>query len=177
MCYNQFMSLREEKKKAKRLEIIENALRLFEEKGFDGVTTEEIAAASAIAKKTLFQYFPSKDDIIFNDETVLLDLIASWLRANPDKVWEGYPDFIRQCIADDDDPKNFFTLPKIIDETPHLRLRLLKTWTLYEQNITELLVASAYSALDARILANKMVLILRLLFEGSFSVEDVLSRV
>ncbi len=39
------------------------AFRLFEEQGFDNTTMEQIADAVGVGRRTLFRYFPSKNDI------------------------------------------------------------------------------------------------------------------
>lgn len=48
----------------KRIQIIQSAIDLFVQKGFDIVSVQEIAEAAAIAKGTIYLYFPSKDALI-----------------------------------------------------------------------------------------------------------------
>lgn len=45
--------------------IIDLALRLFLEHGFEAVSMAQLAQAANISRRTLFRYFPSKDDIVF----------------------------------------------------------------------------------------------------------------
>ncbi|MFE7767858.1 TetR/AcrR family transcriptional regulator, partial [Streptomyces sp. NPDC057438] len=59
--------LRQRKKMRTRQALIEGALRLFAEKGYDQTTVAEIAATADIATRTFFSYFDSKDDIVFFD--------------------------------------------------------------------------------------------------------------
>jgi AcrR family transcriptional regulator len=51
------------KKEATRERIIAVALELFQSRGFDGTTTRAIARRAGIAEGTVFNYFPTKDDI------------------------------------------------------------------------------------------------------------------
>ena len=56
---------RERKKQATRLHIAMTAVRLFLERGFDDVSVAEIAEAADVSKVTVFNYFPSKTDMVF----------------------------------------------------------------------------------------------------------------
>jgi AcrR family transcriptional regulator len=60
--------LRERKKLATRQAISDLATQLFIERGFDNVTVAEIAEAANVAKMTVFNYFPRKEDLFFDRE-------------------------------------------------------------------------------------------------------------
>jgi AcrR family transcriptional regulator len=75
--------LRERKKQRTRETIVEAALRLFEERGFDGTTIADIAEAADIAPRTFFSYFPSKEDVVFWDFEDQLDDFGATLRGRP----------------------------------------------------------------------------------------------
>ena len=68
--------LRERKRLKTKAAIQREALRLFLNKGFDETTIEEIAAAAEISPSTFFNYFPSKEEVVFQDELDPLILAA-----------------------------------------------------------------------------------------------------
>jgi len=59
------MSLRERKRQQTRHELISAAMRLFEEKGYEQTTVAAIASAARVSTKTFFNYFASKDEVLF----------------------------------------------------------------------------------------------------------------
>lgn len=59
--------LRERKKTETRRKVAEVALRLFVERGFDAVTVADVAAAAEVSTKTVFNYFPTKEDLVLGD--------------------------------------------------------------------------------------------------------------
>jgi len=61
------VGLRETKKLATRQQIADVAMRLFVERGFDRVTVAEVAAEAGLSEKTVFNYFPTKEDLFFDE--------------------------------------------------------------------------------------------------------------
>src|ERR687896_1994200 len=82
ICYDRHMAqgLRERKKQRTREQIVEAAMRLFDERGFHATTITDIAAAAEVAPRTFFAYFPSKEAVVFHNLDRDLDGLASALR-------------------------------------------------------------------------------------------------
>lgn len=135
--------LRERKKRLTRDTLVGNALRLFEERGFDGVTTAEIADVSNVAVKTLFVYFPTKEDLVFADEEATLAELCGRLRARPTGTSPlaalramAHEKLDGQC---GDPLESLGAFARVLGENATLHSRLQMMWEHYEQGIAEVL--------------------------------------
>jgi AcrR family transcriptional regulator len=75
------MALRELKKAMQRDAIVRNAVDLFQEKGYDNVTCDEIARASLCARSTFHRYFRTKEDLLFPTVPDRQDVLRAQLQA------------------------------------------------------------------------------------------------
>jgi AcrR family transcriptional regulator len=73
--------LRERKKQKTKEAIQREAMRLFQEQGYEETTIEQIADAAEISASTFFNYFPTKEDVVLYDRYD--PMIASLMLARP----------------------------------------------------------------------------------------------
>ena len=59
------LSKREQNRQAKEARILSAAMKVFAESGFAGSSMDMIAVAAGTTKPTLYQYFPSKDELFY----------------------------------------------------------------------------------------------------------------
>ncbi|ANZ35842.1 hypothetical protein BBK82_06825 [Lentzea guizhouensis] len=65
-------------------EVVDAALALFLEQGFEETTVDQVVAATGISRRSFFRYFGSKEDIVFGDLAEQGPVILEALRARPD---------------------------------------------------------------------------------------------
>ena len=76
--------MRERKKAETRRRIAEAAHRLFGERGFQAVTVVEVARAAEVAEATLFNYFPTKEDLFYSGLEAFGARLVGAVRDRPD---------------------------------------------------------------------------------------------
>ena len=74
------MGLRETKKLQTRQAIADSAMSLFVERGFDHVTVGDVARHAGVSEKTVFNYFPTKEDIFFDEVPERLEALGETVR-------------------------------------------------------------------------------------------------
>jgi AcrR family transcriptional regulator len=96
--------LRERKKQKTRETIVKVALELFAEQGYDQTTITDIANAAEVSRRTVFAYFPSKEDILFHDQPRREEHLAHALRERPEDATalDAAREFIVGSLTPDD---------------------------------------------------------------------------
>jgi AcrR family transcriptional regulator len=75
--------LRERKKQRTRESIASAALELFGERGYAATTVADIGAAADVSERTVFTYFPTKEDILFSDLADFRERLGEALAQRP----------------------------------------------------------------------------------------------
>jgi AcrR family transcriptional regulator len=134
------LGLRERKKQKTRDTITSVALELFAEHGYEHTTIAEIADAAEVSPRTIFAYFPSKEDILFCDLPEVQQRLAHALRERP--AGATALDVLRDFILESLGPDPARTLRKrIVGTDPGLRnserARIAPMWQLTVEAIAE----------------------------------------
>ena len=163
------MGLRESKKLEMRREIADAAMRLFVQRGFDHVTVSEVAAAAHVSEKTVFNYFPTKEDLFFDEVPERQAAVIAAIRNRTPR--ESIVGALRRLQAADC-PRlcsaGFAVFARIIEESPALQAKELEVMA----QMTELLAAAVRDELgahevDAKIAANMLVAVHWQLFRNA----------
>src|SRR6201995_5100155 len=99
--------LRERKKQRTRRLIADTAWRLFCERGFEEVPVAEIAREAEVSEATVFNYFPTKEDLVFHRMEAFEDEILHAFRDRDEgeTIVEAFGRFVlnaRGFLASDD---------------------------------------------------------------------------
>jgi AcrR family transcriptional regulator len=80
-----------------RDEVQRVALALFAEHGFEATTLDDIAAALGVSRRTLFRYYPSKNDIVWAEFSAHLAGLRERLAGAPPD--EPLMDVLRRAVV------------------------------------------------------------------------------
>jgi AcrR family transcriptional regulator len=76
--------LRERNKRLTREEILRAAHELFVDRGYTETTVPDIANAAGVSTRTVFGYFPRKEDLLFSRVDGLIEIFDQALTARPE---------------------------------------------------------------------------------------------
>ena len=153
------MGLRESKKLRTRQEIADKAMQLFVARGFDHVTVAEVATAAGVSEKTVFNYFPTKEDLFFDEVPAREAALVEAIRGR--QQGESIVSALRRLQAGEC-PRlcspAFAAFARIIEESPALQAKELAIMA----HFTEVLAAAIQNELgvhelDAKIAGNVLV--------------------
>ncbi|WP_327584892.1 TetR family transcriptional regulator [Nonomuraea sp. NBC_00507] len=142
------MGLRERKKEKTRLAILDAALDLFLEQGYESTTVEQIAGVVDVSPRTFFRYFTSKDHLVlwFHDhgEEIMLETLES--RPQDEPPFNALMHALRAVLSDmqgstPDESARFLKLRRILDENPRLIGQSVARAAQTERRLAELVAA------------------------------------
>jgi AcrR family transcriptional regulator len=118
--------LRELKKQRTRIAIQEAALDLIRRHGYDATTCEQIAAAAEVSPATLFRYFPTKEDIVIQDDYDPLMAAAVAARPARERPFQAVRQALKETLAQlpDHEMSIVRERTRLLLSVPALRARL-----------------------------------------------------
>ncbi|MET9403921.1 TetR family transcriptional regulator [Kitasatospora sp. NPDC002965] len=149
------MGLREDKKHRTRALLADTAMGLFAERGFEQVTVVEVARAAGVSPNTVFNYFPTKEDLFFDRQDEVEGHLARVVRERP--AGASVVDAVRtDLLAGLDAGEPTYGLSpqaavfwRLVAESPALRARLLDLGERAERALAAALAEEAGTPADA----------------------------
>jgi AcrR family transcriptional regulator len=177
--------LRERKKRQTREDIAAAAMALFTERGFDAVTVAEVARAADVSEKTVFNYFPAKEDLIVHRGKELTQALIDAVRETTPggsvitpfrRMTEALLDAV-EC----EPVEAIVAVPRLVMGSHTLRQRLFLGWEQEAAALTPVIAAHVglepddfLAAMMARVLSWTHRLIFRAAFTRLLAGEDQL---
>src|ERR1700735_1439514 len=75
--------LRERKKARTRQVIADAAARLFAERGYEQVAVSDVAREAEVAEQTVYNYFPTKEQLVMDRDQLVRDRLSDLIRSRP----------------------------------------------------------------------------------------------
>jgi AcrR family transcriptional regulator len=93
--------LRELKKARTRRLIADTAARLFAERGYEHVAVTDVAREAEVAEQTVYNYFPTKEQLVTDREQQIQDRLCDLIRSRPPAITPAAAvrDFVLESVA------------------------------------------------------------------------------
>ena len=176
--YAAAMGLRELKKQQTRQLIADTAWQLFADRGFDRVTVAEVARQAQVAEATVFNYFPTKEDLFYSRLEAfgagLLEAVAAREPGEPAlaavrRYLLGSGGLLAQIAGGDAEAlQRLRTVSRVIAASPSLLAREQQAIARSTDALAELLAAETGAPADdvtARVAANALLGVQRTLVD------------
>jgi len=149
-------------------EILDTALRLFSQQGYDETPVAQIAREAGVSERTLFRYFGTKQDLLGANQDRFGTVLRETIDAQPAAadVWDVLRAGIAAALSLNDDQGQAEQRFRLLHSTPSLRAGWLDKRLRFQEEILPLItgrmgaedaadpraravVATAFACLDA----------------------------
>lgn len=133
---------RERKRRQTRERIEQAAMTLFLERGFDATTIEDITESADVSKRSFFDYFPSKEEVVFAWQDSFADRLKAAIAARPpeESPLKAVEQALTVTLMASSDERGI-ALGELIKCTPTLKARDQLKYAKLEQKLYEALWA------------------------------------
>jgi AcrR family transcriptional regulator len=144
--------LRQRKKDLMRRELTRAALDLFESKGWDNTTVDDIAERCEVSPRTFFRYFATKEAVLFHDGSELLEHMLGVLRDLPiaDSPYAAIKAAAMNLgVRYQADSEGILRRNRILAQNPWLRQRALERQVDWEEAVAKTITESIGERISA----------------------------
>lgn len=134
---------RERNRQRIRSAIRDAARELFVERGFDGASVAEVARRAGVTEKTVFNHFPTKEDLVYSEMENWEGRMVASIRDRPPgrSVLDAFQAFVSEpsglLAGGDADRDELAGLVQLVLDTPALRAREAETFARYTDALAE----------------------------------------
>jgi AcrR family transcriptional regulator len=138
------VGMRERKKQRTRQLIRDTAVRLFMERGFEQVTVGEIAREADVSEATVFNHFPTKEDLVYGQMEAFEQKLIAAVRDRPagESALAAYARFlfsVRGLMTEQHGPEQVAAWARLILDSPSLVSREHEIIARYAASLAQLL--------------------------------------
>jgi AcrR family transcriptional regulator len=140
------LGLRERKKQRTRQLLSETARRLFSERGFEQVSIAEIARQADVSEQTVFNYFPSKEDLVYSGLETFEEQLLARIRERPrgQTLIAAFGEFILEprgflAAKDEAAARELIAVTRMIAASSALRAREQQIFSRYTDALAQLI--------------------------------------
>lgn len=132
-------------------EILETALRLFTEQGYDETTIAQIAREAGVSQRTLFRYFGTKEDLLGDDQNRFGQVLADTVAEQPAEagVWEVLRAGVAAVLALHDSREQARERFRLLHSTASLRAGWLQKRLRFQEDLLPLIEARMGAAVGS----------------------------
>jgi AcrR family transcriptional regulator len=168
--------LRERKKRQTHEAIAQAAMELFAAHGFDEVTVADVARAADVSEKTVFNYFPAKEDLVLHGGEERRAALIEAIRSRPAGVSLVEPfrsatlEFVDR--VEHDPVESIVGVPRLVAHSRALRNRLFLGWEEEAAALAPVIAAEAGAPegdLVPAVIARTLAWTNRLVFRAAFT--------
>jgi AcrR family transcriptional regulator len=149
------VGLRERKKQQTRQLLSETARRLFVERGFEQVSVAEIARMADVSEPTVFNYFPTKEDLVYSGLERFEDDLLAAIRDRPagETILQAFGRFILQprgflAAEDEQSAARLLEISRMIAQSPALQARERQILDRYTAALATLIASETHAPAD-----------------------------
>ncbi|WP_433061973.1 TetR family transcriptional regulator [Dactylosporangium sp. CS-033363] len=138
------MGLREQTRAAVRAAIAERALELFDARGFDATSVDDVAAAAGISGRSFHRYFPAKEDAVIGDSAAAGHLVAETLAARPagESPWRAMRAALQPIVElSQANAERTVRVMRVVNGSASLRARHLEKHLMWSRLLTPIMRA------------------------------------
>ena len=145
--------LRERKKRQTRALIAAAAHRLFSDRGFDAVTVAEVARAADVSEGTVYNYFPTKEDLFYGGMEAFEAELVDAVRDRPvgEPVLDAFRRFVLDSLgrlANEEVPEVVATAARLVAASRALQAREREIVAHYTDALAALIAQEAEAPAD-----------------------------